>query len=133
MSPPHKIVNHRETASIVHTLSIQSEDFTMTTLAKSKIDDAPEEGRSTELEVTLSINDSSKAWFKESRANGKVESSNSGSPLNSEDLKTFKNLWFSKWKPRIEMTEVYKIAGQQPPEKLELSEDYKTTLSDMKE
>jgi len=130
MSPPHEIVNHRETASIVHTLSIEGDDFTMTTLADSKIQDAPEEGRSTKLEVNLAINEANKAWFKETRSNGKVKSSDSGSPLNTEDLKTFKHLWFSKWKPRIEMTEVYKFAGE-PPETLELSEDYKSLLSDM--
>jgi len=132
MSPPHRIVNHRETASIVHTLSIEGDDFTMTTQADSKIDDATEEGRATHLELTLGINDTTKVWFKESRANGKVESSNNGSPLNSEDLRTFKYLWFSKWKPRIEIAEVYKIAGE-PPEKLELSEDYKSILTEKKE
>ena len=132
MSPPYKVINHEQQTSIVHSLNIDGENFTMTTRAESKIDKEPSEARRTKLEVALSINASTKAWFKESRANGNVESSTSGSSLNTEDLKTFKNLWFHKWQPRIQLDEVYRVSGL-PPEKMELTEDYKATLKTMRE
>ena len=132
MSPPFKILSHEEKTSIVHTISLEEETFTMTTLAESAIDQEPAQTRRTKLEVALSINGNTKAWFTESRSNGKIDSDSSGSSLNPDDLKTFKTLWFHKWKPRIEMEEVYKVTGH-PPEKMELTDDYMVALKAMKE
>lgn len=122
MSFKRVTLKHELSSTIEHSLEVDSNFLEMTRKADSVITYGPDKvpETSTELEVTLKVNEKTKSAWRETRLNGKMIKFQEEDILDKQEKKEFENFWSKKWAPSVKDSELFQLGGQ-PMEKMQSS------------
>jgi hypothetical protein len=130
MDPTTTVLKHEKSTKIEHTIRIGDETLKQKTESKTKVTYSNNgKKRATTTSVLLHINDSLKAYFRETNDDGKVERIHNWTIPKSQQKK-FANKWMKFWKPKIKESELAEAVGKSY-EPIKLAEEYKDTLAEV--